>query len=440
MEQNLDKDLQKKLEDFFKGKDAVIVDPTTSTRSTIKKILNSLGLPLSNIHIVGDFYQAAEIVREKMAAIIFSAGDLGKKNAQDLLDFHVDLIPNRENCVFMVISKQNSEASAASYIDSEIDSYICQPFTTSTLQDSIVDVFVKKVNQSRYQREVCKIKSQIYKNDFEEALVTIDNSMQLSEDLVWTYYLKGLVFEKQGDLEKAKSEYEMALSYSERHFHTLSGLMRTYQSLRNYKEAYSVANALLSRFPLAITQIPDLIRICLANRKFEDLEKLSLIMNQVPDLSVNIRKYISAGLAMCGKHLLISGSNRDIALRSLKRALESADENINVIVSVGRSYLEANLFNEALQISNNFNDRFGQFDEFKIFELELFFQTSESKGQVLSLGNELLQRNIKRPKVYEIIIQTSIELNRRSDAIEQLVNDASKEHPNLKSFFHSFLN
>ncbi|EQC46734.1 tetratricopeptide repeat protein [Bacteriovorax sp. BSW11_IV] len=440
MELNLEKDLQKKLNDFFKGKDAVIVDPTTSTRSTIKKILNSLGFPLSSIHIVGDFYQAAEIVREKMAAIIFSAGDLGKKNAQDLLDLHVDLIPNRENCVFMVVSKQNSEASAASYIDTEVDSYICQPFTTVTLQNAIIEAFTKKVNQTRYQREVCKIKSHIHKNDFEEALVGIDNSMQLSDDLVWTYYLKGLVYEKQGNLEAAREEYQVALSYSERHFQTLTGLMRTYQGLRQYGDAYSAANALLSRFPLAINQIPDLIRICLANRKFEDLEKLSLVLNQVPDLSENIRKYISAGLAMCGKHLLISNQSKDIALRSLKRALESSDDNVHVVVTVGRTYLECNYFNEALHVANSYEDKLGDSEEFKIFELELFYQTSETKGQVLTLGNELLQKNIKRPRVYEIIIQASIELKRRNEAIEQLVHDASSEHPNLKSFFQSFLN
>lgn len=439
MTMEVPKKLQLRFDNFFKGKEAVIIDPSSSTRATIKRVLSSIGFPIGNIHIVPDYFQAIEVIKDKMAAIIFTAADIGKeKTAEDLLELHLDLIPNRENCVFMVISKHNSEASAAAYLDTEVDNYICQPFNTETLQSSVMKAFKQKVTQTAYDREVCKIKSLIYTKEFDEAKQRAEKSLTMNKNQAWSYFLLGNIEEVQSNFQAAIDQYRKALDSDTSHYQTLSGLMRCYQSLKMYADAYDAATLLLDQYPLSINSIPDLIRISLANQKFEDLEKISAVLVQIPDLSPTIKLQISAGLALCGKHLL-KNQNRELGVKSLKKALETCDFNPNIVLSVGQTYVDSALYKEAMNVLNQYDDKLGAMASFKVLELEVFYRTGEKKGHIISLGNQLLKKNIKQPKVYEIMLEASRELNRRPEAIEQIVFDATKDYPELKGHFQKYL-
>ncbi len=424
--------------DFFKNKKALILEPASTIRQSIRKQLTTFGMDNLNIITAESFGAAKNIITNDLPEIVCTNLQCGDASGIDLLPIHLEAHSNREKTLFFVISSDNSMSTAAYKLNPDIESFIVEPFTFEAMQNTLVESLLKKLDISLTKKKLYKAKEYFNIKDFNKVCTLADEIVNEDTSLASdALLLKADALLAKNDNSQATEVLLSSLELNPKHHGTLNRIIEVYQKNKEYQKAYEHTVTLIKNYPINPTRIPDLIKISIANKKYDDLLNYANIFSSLSDSHPIVKMHLAAGLVICGK-FLVNEHETEKGIAALLKASEMSGQKIEIIKNIVQNLIIAGAQKEASNILNKFIIENPQqnTDELKIAELEIAHQTTKDNDYVLNMATNLIKANIRTINVYNILIIRSIWNKRSAEKIQEIINEAATYFPDNEEEFN----
>lgn len=431
-----DVDITPETHDFFENKKVVVLDPQKSLRSTLRKISFDFGVGLSNIEFFeGTFSEAIEMLNEQRPEIILTPLNFENKSALEFFELHNRLFPDRMNSAFFVLSSNNSLSSACIALDYDIDGYVSEPFTKIGIGSLMLKALQTKIFQSPFEKEKSETKALIKQKKYEQAQEKAEDLFSMKDaQLEEVFYLQGLCALHQKNYNDALEFFSQSIQSRPDHYRSLRGKSDALIATGNWKEAYNVNKIIIGLYPLNPERIPELIKISIINKKYDDIFFFYDFFQRLEHRNPVIQKHVAAGLALCGKFLFENGSDKK-ALDALNASARFSNGALEITRTIVFTLLNNGKFARAREILYKTPEELESTPEFKLIELELLGRSADHVKEALTIGLNLIQGGHGSFKVFDTVIKLSIQLNRNPTFIEELISDASHKYPDEAEYF-----
>ncbi|HLE11152.1 MAG: hypothetical protein A2504_16730 [Bdellovibrionales bacterium RIFOXYD12_FULL_39_22] len=430
-------EIEEKHKKYFKSKKMMLFEPSTSVRTTIRRLMVEFGIESGKQVVAADFHSALEIIKKDRPDYIFSCFEANRKNFVELLEAHLEVIPNRLHGGFYVLSEKNSMAIAAMVLDYDIDAFFSQPITYEAVRNSVLLSLTHKVDMDAYMKSVEDGKEKFRLAQYNTAQQMFDYATTLSKDVSLANAWLGNTYVRLNKLEEARAAYRKGLESNNKSYNCIKGLIDLSMQMKRYEDAYTFSKKLIENYPVNPNKIADLVRLSITNHKYEDVVNYCKIFSGLEEKTDAVKKHLAAGLAVCGKYL-IAKQDKENGVNALMEAAKLSDGKREILYSVIKSLLQVGAKNKAQQVLEEYSNDQTDAADFSIMELEIVYET-EDPGRAFNLGSSLLKKGIKDHRVFEIVIKTSLSLGRDMGAIENITFDAIKAHPDKKELFNGLL-
>jgi CheY-like chemotaxis protein/cytochrome c-type biogenesis protein CcmH/NrfG len=280
----------------YNQKKFLIVDDFSDFRSSVRSMLRDLGVKDVDTADTGE--QALKMCAAKRYDFIlhdFNLGD-GRKNGQHVLeDLMVDKLLSRE-CVFIMVTAENTQAMVMSALEWEPDAYLTKPFNRAGLAqrlDKLVQrkTLLKPILQAldRGQpAEVLTACTQLTQQDQRYAPLCLRYQADALRDLnqhdalekllktiladratPWAYRMLGTLLFKRNKMAEAQGVYERALEAFPMFPALYDGLADVLVSAGEVRRAQRVLEEAVKLSPLAVRRQTLLGRLAFENEDFE---------------------------------------------------------------------------------------------------------------------------------------------------------------------------
>lgn len=427
----------KKIISFFSSKKVLIVDPSASNRQSLNKCIRKLGSDSQNIHSVKSILEAQSEMKTHQPHIVICPNELDETSHTLLLDEHLKIYPNRLKTVFIIISAENSKATSAIVLDSEIDGFLSSPFTAQSVEDVLLDLTREKIAPVKSLQTIENTKELIFNEKYEDAISSLS---PVREDPTYgplACYYEGLILIKLEKDEEAKKALQDGLEKNPKHYKCARALSDIYFEQKLYLQSYELECMLSEAYPINPNRIPSLTRISLASQKYEDILNYCEVFRSLKEQSNTIKKYIAAGLALCGKYLMKEGDT-DKAIQMLMEASEMSDGNGSIIETVSTALVSKKKLKEmkivlTQHVSDTTPERVTDVMEF------LLFAEENTVSDIFRMGRQLITKGVKHEALYSVMLRKGIEGGMKFDRIEDLYFEAKNACPDYTYKFDKLL-
>ncbi len=431
------KETVKKVNNYLASKTALLLDPSSSTRTVIRKLLLAMSIPTANIKVANNFQESKEVIETAKPQIIVAEYHLEKGNGLDLLPLMRSYCPSSLDGTFILVSEKNSPTIAALAAEEEVDIFVVKPFTYDSLQDEFMKALVPKLEASQYVKVLDNGKKLLKDKKYEEAMKLFDHARTLEQKPVLAFYFSGFVSMLLKKTDEAKKFYEEGLKIEPAHYRCLIGLYDVYMEQKQIEKAYEIAHFASQKYPVSPKKIPEFVRLTVLNKKYEELEDFYNLFINLEDRDQMIITYVGAGLVVCGKYLL-QQDKRQKAVEIFSKAALVVNQFPKILMEIIQTLITANLAKEAQQLMLKIPETVKASPDFQVLMLKQA-NLSDSAPKMIQSCQELLSKGIKDIAIFEIMLKRSIELKRESHVIDQIVFDAIKVYPDKKSHFEELL-
>lgn len=421
---------------FFTKKKVMIVDPQKSMKMTLKKILFDFGIELVDMLFVeGHYEEVLKEINTHRPEIIFSPYSVSDKTVVDLYTYHETIFPNRQDAAFFVLSKDNSLATASVALDYDIDAFLVEPFTMTSITETIRESLRPKLLATPFDLEFARAMVALKQGKIEEA-------KELSKGLgsikgarpEKAVYFQGLCAFEEANFGDAIKYFKQSNDIKNGSYRNLKALAQSYNSAKLWTEAYETHKQLIEKFPLGADRIPELIKLAVINKRYDDIFFFYDFFQKLEVQDKIIKRHLSAGLAICGKFLLEAGKKKK-GLEAIKLSAESSEGSLEILKSIIPALLKAGVFSNARELLMKYHDELGDLNDYKVLELEVLSQSANKQKEALAFGYKLLRSGVVETEVYTTVLTLSYQLKRNPAFIAEVLNDAVHKFPESKQIF-----
>lgn len=425
---------------FFENKKVTVLDPQKCLRSTLKKIFFDFGVGLSNIEFFeGPYSEAVEMLQEQKPEIIVTPLNFENKSALEIYELHTELLPDRMSCAFFVLSANNSLSTASIALDYDIDGYVSEPFTKVGIGSLILKSLRPKIVKSPFEQTRGEVKTLLLQKRYDEAESLASKLPKMKNSrLEEAFFLQGECAAYQENFKQALEFFSQALQAKPDHYKSLRGKSDILLKLGQWNEAYDVNKQIMEFYPLNPQRLPELIKISVVNKKYDDIFYFYQFFQKLEQRDPVIQKHIAAGLALCGKFLFENGNDKK-GMDALNSAASFSSGRVEITKTIVTTLLENGKFARAREILYDTPEELTSSAEFRLLELDLLSRSTKYVKEALSIGLGLIQEGKGDFKVYDTVIQTSIQLKRNPTIIEELINDAAHKYPDHAEYFRQLI-
>lgn len=251
------------------------------------------------------------------------------------------------------------------------------------------------------------------------------------------YFFLGEIFSKNELEENALDSYEKSVHHNPEYYKSLNKLRTIYYSKKDYKKAYDVNLVMAQKFPTPPAKIPELIRLSIINKKYEDINNYLSLYRSFKSPDIQTQTYLSAGLAVLGKYF-ISSNDIEKGIDALKGAFKFSNGKYEILKSISQSFEDCH----KLKILNELFEE-TDLEKWPHNAQGIYFhtihQTSSDDYKVINLGEQMLKRKIKDVLIYKGLIERSVKMKRKSASLESLLLEASRDFPDHQIEFEKLL-
>ncbi|OUR95327.1 hypothetical protein A9Q84_15940 [Halobacteriovorax marinus] len=427
----------KHIVDWFRNKSAVIYEPASMNRTSIKKMLIVYGLNMDKIYVPETFVDAKDFIANEKPDIVFTRDDNKGEKGLDLLDLHIETIPNRLNTGFFLVSEDNSPSISAVVLDTEVDGILTLPFTGASLEKIIKLGLKKKYKPNPYNKMIEEAKGKMVQGDVEGALQILKSASDMNKTPVLSNCYIAKILISNNDEKEAEEMLLENLNQNTKHYLSLKELAKLYKHQSRFKDQYDMTSRILDEYAMNPEKIPDLTKLSIQNEKYEDIWNYAKVFSTIKTPSLKITQFISAGLAICGR-FMVKTSRPDEGKKAILKSAKMAHGKFEILKSLAESLL---LIGDKEGASKLLNDHANEnTDEIalEVFQFEIFARESLTP-QTLERGRKLLNSEFKAPEIYQILIEKLISGNMKIGIIEEMVDSAKKDFPDLSDQFQQLL-
>lgn len=423
--------------DFFENKTWLIIDVSTSTRTSIKKSIVQLGSKLSNMIDCDNMSDALNIIQMKKPHYIIGNNIINGGSSVQLFEYHLKNVPNRLMTGFFIIADTAAVEEVALALEYDMDGIIVQPFTGSSVIDSVLQSVQTKIAPSNYVSKIEEGRTSLLKGNLERAMESFQTAVKLNARPYEGFYFLGQIYTEYELKEKAISSYEESVQHNPVYFKSLNKLRSIYYHQDDFKKAYDINLAMAKNYPTSADKIPELIRLSIINEKYEDINNYLKLYRTVKIPEIRTQTYLSAGLATLGKYF-INQCEIEKGIDALKGSFKFSNGKYEILKNISQSFEECRQLNILL-------------DMFEETDLDLWPEnaqgvyfhvihlTSKDDQMVIMAGERLLGKKIKDILIYKGLIERSIKMKRKIGYLEGLILEATKDFPDHKSEFEDLL-
>lgn len=423
----------KPLLDYLSSRIALVVDTSSASRSTVRKLLGSLGMKTSNVDTAENYPEAEEFIQSKKPQIIFSDYALGGKSGLDLFALQKKQYPNRLDTIFFVLSDKNSPMIASRVAEEEADGLIVRPFTFTSLLDKFVEAAREKTLNNEYLQAVEAAKQILAEGKRKEALEAFQKAQTMDEKPVQALFYEGLIHHQDSRITEAMKSFERGLEINPTHYKCLTGLFDLLMETKQYERAYGVGGKISQSYPISPKRIPDFVRLSVMNRKYEDILSYFDLLTSLEATDTTVANSVSAGLVVCAKYFLQKGNTSD-AVAALRKAHAACNGKTGIIKEIVVTYYNAGLKDEAKAILSASPPDVKDSTEIRMVELEQAFKDGPMVN-ALQISLNLIAQGTKDTRIFEIALMSSVAMKRRPESIQELLENACRTFPDKKDFF-----
>jgi DNA-binding response OmpR family regulator len=421
--------------DYFREKTWLIIEVSASTRSSIKKTIMQLGVVKENFFDAIDFNQANELIETSNPDFIITNKVLVGGSGLDLFSRHLKASPNRLESGFFILSDENSIAEIALVLEYEVDGMISLPFTGATIQNSIIEGVKDKIKPTSYQQKSEEGRVHYINKKFIEAKACLKAANLLDKKPFLGEYLLGQVFHDEEKLVEATQSYEKSIAANAHYYKPMSRLTQIYYQNKEYEKAYNLNLLMAQKYPIPPHKIPELIRLSIFNKKYEDIVNYSTLFNTIKNPSEEMQKYLSAGTAILGKYFF-SNNEYEKGIEAFKTSFKNCNGKYEILKSITSTCEEHGKIDFLFELLEK-SDLEKWPSSAQVFHFYTMHLTSTNDQQIITYGEKLIKNKVKDPMVYKVLIKRGIQAARKSSFIDGLVFEASNAFPDFRDEFNT---
>jgi tetratricopeptide (TPR) repeat protein len=397
------------------------------------------GIKIPKIFVTDNLKEANEILESEKVHYVFTTLEVGDESVIDnFLNAHLQACPNRLNGGFYVFTEDNSLSAACALLETEIDGLVTKPFTIKSIMDTLVPSFEAKIKPTAVSKKIEGGKELLFKEDFEQAIEFLEEAKDLDKNSADSNFYLGNAKDKTEKEEEAFAIYNEGIEKDPENFKCLNALVDYHMNHENDDEAYSRMSKILEKYPLNPSRIPTLVSLSVKTQNYQDIISFSSIFEKLPKDDPELNKYMSAGLAICGRYL-ITNDDKSKGMKSLELASKTCANNAEIAKSLAKSYLLAEEEDKVGELVTKLLEDFPDDLEIPSVEVAALFETDKWE-EAMKKGNDLLEKGYnKAPKIHEYIIRSAVKLGLKDNAVNDLVFEAKSKCPDSQDLFESLI-
>lgn len=419
--------------DYFESKTWLIVDGSSSGRTSLKKSITQLGSKMSNMLDADNFLDAEKIIQEKRPHYVIGNNVINGGSSVALFHLHMKSVPNRLGAGFFIVVSSDMVDDVAMELDYDMDGIIALPFTGAAIIDSVLKSVKHKISPTNYVTKIDEGRASLIAGNLERAMESFQTAIKLTAHPYEGHFYLGEVYNEYELKEKAMSSYEDSILHNADYFKTLNKLRSIYYQDSNYKMAYDINLLMAQKYPIPTGKIPELIRLSIINKKYSDITNYLKVFQKLKSPEPRTQTYLSAGLAILGKYFI---NNNDTAqgVDALKGAFKFSNGKYEILRNITQSFEECQQLNTLMDMFEETD-----LDQWPENAQGVYFHvinlTSADDQKVISAGEKLLNKKIKDVLIYKGLIERSIKMKRKAGVLEVLMLEATKDFPDHKNEF-----
>jgi len=436
---------------FMKSSRALVLDSAAASRSAIRSLLSSLGVPSLQIKAVETVDQGLQFAEEMRPNIIITEMSIGGRSCFGLLDIYRRNFQSSLKGIFIFLSSTDSPIVNYEAVEADIDALIVKPFTISIMEGKLIEVSRPKGLRPPYLVAIENAKIEINDGNFDLGLQILQGAVSLDSKPFAAYAAIGQVHFNQGNFVEAEKAFSEGLKLNPSSYPCLIGLFDILLKKNSIKGAQQVLSKIIKSNAVPLAKVPDLLRISVENREFEEVMVLVEMVMAHDKVTDDLILCVSDAMIVCAKQLLLQDETikriTDRARREkeeIKKAFDKTKglEILQKVHAFGRNIpkiqvdivsclFEVGLEKDAVNFTSRLSPEVRESSELKIVELEYFLRT----GQIdifARLGEKLISSGMVNYRLYEIMIQNSKHLKMSTAAVLELISKAGKLFPDKK--------
>lgn len=416
---------------YLEGKKILIIDPTRKLRTLLKKMLVDSGVSMNQMTLSEEFSESKKMIEAGEADLVFSSMIIQTKSAEQLVNAHVSIKPNRAEAMFFLIVDQNETLAEKMLRTLKVDALFSPPLNGAAIIETFTKALNSRLNLSSESFQFFTALESYFGENYEEAetfLREIPNCTNAN-----AFALLGDCHARRKDIDAAKDAFTKALTVDAQNYLALKGLSDLLQEEKQLKEAYEVKRKFVSSYKIDQDYYPDLIRLSLSVGALDDVIEYGDKYFEFEERTPEIQRSVAAGLAAVGKVVIRKDPKRGRDV--LKKAALLGTGQIAIIESTLSSLVENEHYSLAEEILNEALILEPDHPGLQVVKLQLFARAPDSPELVLVKGRELIAKGIKSPEIYRVMVRTSVSLGKKGAFLEDLLFEAKRDFPELGTEF-----
>ncbi len=443
----MDAKAQALIKAYLKNKHFLVVEPTVAGKTAIEQMLKRTAVPRKNIKFARNMEMAIDILKNNMPNYVITVDKAEDGNYKELLELHIKQQPNRLDNGFVLLSENDSVDAITKLAQSEIDTLVIMPFTVTSLQSEFLKTIIPKSAPSDYKVLVEAAREHML-FDLDKALSFLNKAKKADPKPFEALYLEGLIYLQDKSLEKARECFELSTRINSEYYPSLKELFNIFIQTKDRNRAYQISKKLSETFPVNPEMIPDLAWVSVATAQYDDILDYHQAYKNVEEPDNDMKNYIAASLTIYGKKIIQDKykDGEEINPEILERAFSLMDEASSICDD--KPLVFASLINTLIlakneRLINHIMDKAkAKFPKNKTIKvLEVLADDSQlTPSESLKNAQDALKEGLSSPEIFEVILNRAVELGLNSATIQEFLDNATKEFPNLKPQFEKIVN
>jgi hypothetical protein len=214
-------------------------------------------------------------------------------------------------------------------------------------------------------------------------------------------------------------------------------LARFYLTRQRWTEAERFVWRLREEQLLDPEWIPDVIEMASKIDPNDYVEWLASAVREMPKSKVRIIAAVAHGITLLAARLSSEPGERGRALALFQQAVSVSKHAPETYSEVIQSMYSAEMMVEADILLQNAPVEVREAEGTKMLLLE-YLDQSRDANEVIIKAYQLYRGGVRRPRVYQVLIERSIELGRTQQIITDLIEEAIRVHPEWADTFSSY--
>jgi DNA-binding NarL/FixJ family response regulator len=418
-----DKSLARK---FFEGKKALIVDQSQTAGRSLRKLLAGYGVSPDLIFVSSQFEEAKKLISKLQPHLLICDADLGKESGLELIQQHIETLPNRIEGTCILMSPESSNANLGNLAEAQVDSILLKPYTLQTFDECLSSAFSEKLNPPDYLVLFEKAKQEFRERLIKPAFATAEEALNQNPKFTPLYALAAQINLSLNEVETAAGFLRKGLQVDAQSFLCMNGLFELYMSQKNHDLAYETAALMHEKYPPSANRLLELVKLSIYCSKFEDIISYCNHFKALNTPQNSLNRAIIAALLICSKYFR-SKERGSLATEVLKDASRISGRTELLQPEVFRYLIDNGDFELADGFFSQMTKENREKAEVILLRMELLLQFGDH-AQLITLGQNLVKEKLDTLRTYELMIEASRKMNRSEQVIQNLILESEARH------------